>query len=188
MRRMLLAVVMMLLLLCTTAQAGELDGITLPDTMDVGGSTLVLNGMSQRSVIWIDVYVAGLYLAEKTGDGEAALAMEGSKRMDMVFQRDVSSEDICDAWKDGFEDNTADEGVAQMPALEALCAATPELLEGDIMVYTYDATTSTTEFFYNGESKFTTEDKDFYTALLGCWIGPKPGPGKRFKKRLLKID
>ena len=31
------------------------------------------------------------------------------------------------------------------------------------------------------------EGKSFSDALFACWIGPKPGPGEKFKKRILGI-
>ncbi|MBU1612143.1 MAG: chalcone isomerase family protein [Proteobacteria bacterium] len=184
----LLLTTILALALCSTALSAELEGVTLPDSMDTDGSALVLNGMAQRSVLWIDVYVAGLYLPAKTADADSALAMDGPKRMDMVFQRDVESADICKAWKEGFEKNADGGGEAVMPTLDALCAATPDLKVGDTMAYIYTASTDTTDFILNGTSTFSAPGKDFYTALLSCWIGPKPGPGKSFKKGVLGLD
>ncbi len=186
--RSVLISAMLALLLCGTAVSGELEGVTLPDTLDVDDSPLVLNGMAQRSVVWFDVYVAGLYLAQKSDDGPTVLAMDGAKRMDMVFQRDVSAEDICDAWKKGFKKNAENKGEEQLARLEELCAVSPDLVEGDTTAYVYSPSTDSTDFIMNSELKHTTPGRDFYTALLSCWIGPKPGPGKRFKKGVLGVD
>ena len=184
----LLLTTLLALALCSTALSAELEGVTLPDSVDMDGSALVLNGMAQRSVLWIDVYVAGLYLPEKTSDAEAALAMEGPKRMDMVFQRDVEAADICKAWQEGFAKNAENGGPSILTTLDDLCAATPDLKIGDSMAYTYSPSTDTTVFLLNDTRTFTTPGKEFYTALLSCWIGPRPGPGKSFKKGVLGVE
>ena len=44
--------------------AASLAGVTLPDTVQVGSTTLVLNGMGLRTKFMVKVYVAGLYLME----------------------------------------------------------------------------------------------------------------------------
>ena len=45
------------------AQAAELDGMQLPDTVQVEGKTLHLNGFGRRtySLLRIHIYAAGLY-------------------------------------------------------------------------------------------------------------------------------
>jgi hypothetical protein len=40
--------------------ASSLAGVTLPDTVQAGGSTLVLNGLGVRTKIGVKVYIAGL--------------------------------------------------------------------------------------------------------------------------------
>ena len=42
--------------------AASLAGVTLPDTAQVAGTTLVLNGLGLRKKFVVKVYVAGLYL------------------------------------------------------------------------------------------------------------------------------
>jgi hypothetical protein len=48
--------------------AGELAGVTLDDTVTLNDADLVLNGMGLRKKLWVEVYVAGLYLPSKTSD------------------------------------------------------------------------------------------------------------------------
>src|SRR5947209_15933138 len=43
-------------------RAGTLAGVTLPDSVQAGSESLVLNGMGLRKKLFIKVYVAGLYL------------------------------------------------------------------------------------------------------------------------------
>ncbi|MGE4503898.1 MAG: chalcone isomerase family protein [Desulfovibrionaceae bacterium] len=168
------------------ASAAELDGITLPDTLEADGTTLALNGMAQRSVVWIDVYVAGLHLPAPTADAAQALAMDGPKRMTMVFQRDVDRGDICKAWKEGFEQNAPGGGSMLMEELETLCAATPEeTKEGQTVTYTWMPSEDATIFAVDGAELGRYPGREFFSALLSCWIGPEPGPGRGFKRGVL---
>lgn len=55
------------------ASIGRLDaasvaGVTLPDTATVGSTRLVLNGLGLRTKFVLKVYVAGLYLPQKSSD------------------------------------------------------------------------------------------------------------------------
>jgi len=51
--------------------AATLAGVTLPDTVNVGNTRLLLNGLGLRTKFMVKVYVAGLYLAQKSSDGYA---------------------------------------------------------------------------------------------------------------------
>ena len=55
----------------TAANAASLAGVTLPDSQQVAGKNLVLNGLGLRSKMMVKVYVAGLYLEQKSSDPNA---------------------------------------------------------------------------------------------------------------------
>ena len=55
----------------TVAQAKELAGVTMPDTLSVGGKTLKLNGLGLRKKAIVKVYVGGLYLETPSKDAAA---------------------------------------------------------------------------------------------------------------------
>ena len=54
------------LLLSFWAWSAELAGVTLPNTTEVAGETLKLNGIGLREKFWIDIYAAALYLPFKS--------------------------------------------------------------------------------------------------------------------------
>ena len=98
-----LSLVALLLLLCAVAaQAqGTLAGITLPNTIDVGGQSLVLNGMGLRKKFFIKVYVGGLYLSTKDTSAEKVLAADAPRQMVLVFLYGVSKTQMCEQWLEG---------------------------------------------------------------------------------------
>ncbi|WP_419730558.1 chalcone isomerase family protein [Lichenicola sp.] len=71
------------------ASAGTKAGVTMPDTLQVDGTTLVLNGMGVRAftLLHINGYVGALYLPQKTSDAGAALSEKGPKALFMQFLR-----------------------------------------------------------------------------------------------------
>ncbi len=166
--------------------AGTLAGVTLPDTIDVDGQMLVLNGMALRKKVVFKVYVAGLYLAEKEKSGEKILAADASRCTVMHFLRSVKANQVNEAWYDGLEANTPGYSPQLKQQFDELAALMEGFKEGDKLVFTYKAGVGT-EVKVKGVVKGTLGDKAFADALFACWIGKKPGPGEKFKAGLLGL-
>jgi len=169
----------------TAAWGGELAGVTMPDSVEVGDQSLVLNGMGLRKKAIIKVYVAGLYLTEKTNDTETILAADSARRTAMEFRFGVSADKMCDAWKQGLEKNTANPSDELEAKFDTLCGYQADMEKGEMMVYTY-VPGEGTAVEIKGEVEGTIEGKDFADALFSVWIGPEP-PGEAFKKGLLGL-
>lgn len=169
--------------LTTAAWGGELAGVTMPDSIEIGDQTLVLNGMGLRKKAIIKVYVAGLYLTEKMSDTDAILTADTARQTAMEFRFGVSAEKMCDAWKEGLDKNTANPSAEVKAKFDLLCEYQDDMEKGEMMVYTY-VPGQGTKVEVKGESKGTIEGKDFADALFSVWIGPEP-PGAAFKKGLL---
>jgi hypothetical protein len=166
------------------AGAGELKGVTLPDTVDVGGQSLQLNGMALRKKFFISVYVAGLYLPEKQSDAEEVLASDTARRMVMHWLRGVGQDKICEGWMEGLDNNTENPSEQLKKDFETLCQWTGSAEEGDRYVFTY-VPGEGTKVEVAGQTKGTLEGKAFADALFASWIGPNPGPGEGFKSDLM---
>jgi hypothetical protein len=171
----------------STAFAAERAGVTLPDAADAEGAPLVLNGLALRSVFVFDVYVAGLYLPQRTSDAEAILAADAPRRMVMHFVRDVDKQDLCKGWWKGLKKNSPDADEMLRKDFEKLCGAMSDIQDGQEMTFTYMPQQGTTILF-GGEVRETIPGKNFADALWSCWIGPDPDPGKGFKRELLGQD
>jgi hypothetical protein len=169
----------------SAAWGGELAGVSMPDSVEIGDQTLVLNGMGLRKKAIIKVYVAGLYLTEPMNDAAAILAADSARRTAMEFRFGVSADKMCDAWKEGLENNTPDASAEVQVKFDTLCSYQADMDKGGMMVYTY-VPGKGTEVAINDEVKGTIEGKDFADALFACWIGPQP-PGEAFKKGLLGL-
>lgn len=108
--RHLFAVIALITALCLSVPAlcVENAGVTLPDEEIVGGQTLLVNGTALREKFFVDVYVAALYLVEKTDDPAAILAKDAPRLMVMQFVHDVDKKKISQAWIEGLEENVSE--------------------------------------------------------------------------------
>ena len=167
-----------------TDTARTLNGVTMPETIEVGGHSLTLNGMALRKKFVFKVYVAALYVATRSSNAEEILAAEAPRRMIMHFVRGVEKKKICDAWDEGLENNTPGASAELKQHFTELCELMADIKDGQAFVFTFLPEEGTT-VEVAGEAKGTIPGKEFADALLRCWIGPKPGPGEGFKKNLL---
>jgi hypothetical protein len=163
--------------------ATSLAGVTLPDTIQVGGTTLVLNGLGLRTKYMIKVYVAGLYLAQKSSDADAILKAEAPKRIVMHFVHNASKSQMTDAFGESFDDNAPDAKKTMKVDIDRLLAALEPVKDGDEMVFTYVPGTGTT-LAVNGKDKLTISGTAFGQVIFSVWLGPKP-PNAGLKKGML---
>jgi hypothetical protein len=161
-----------------------MNEVTLPTRIEVEGQQLVLNGMALRKKAIFKVYVAGLYLAEKNNNAEAILAADSPRRIVLHFLRGVSGNQMCDALNDGLRDNTPNPSAQLRGQFTTLCGFFEPVRKGEQFVFSYLPDRGTT-VEVKGISKGVIEGKDFADALFRAWIGPRPGPGEDFKKKLL---
>jgi hypothetical protein len=174
---------MLLAVLFCLAHAASLAGVTLPDTATVAGKPLVLNGMGLREKYFVDVYVGGLYLGEKTTNGAAAVAADAPKRMVMHFvYRRVSREQMLDSF---LEDFGKQPGVAAHQAdIDKMLAVVPdEVLRGEQIVFEYTPGVGTS-LIIKGKTAVAVPGADFMRLVFGIWLGPTP-PTAALKAGLL---
>jgi hypothetical protein len=164
-------------------QASTLAGITMPETVQVGSTPLVLNGMGLRTKFMVKVYVAGLYLPQKSLDAGAILTADAPKRMVMHFVHGASKSQMSDAFEDSFKDNSPDAVKTLKTEIDKLLGALEPVKEGDEMIFTYVPGTGTT-FSVNGADKVTIAGPAFGQLLFSVWLGPKP-PNADLKKGIL---
>jgi hypothetical protein len=181
-KSIILSIVLMLAITAPVL-AGELAGVTMPDSVSVNGKTLALNGMGLRKKAFIKVYVAGLYLTQKMQGAKTIIASDTERRMAMSFLRDVAKAKICTAWDDGLNNNTANVTEDLKDKFVALCGYMENMGADGKVVFTYVPGTGT-QVEVNGSNKGSIAGKGFADALFRCWIGAKP-PSEDFKAGLV---
>jgi len=174
MRRIALVWLLICGLAVSMTWSAELAGVTMDDQITVADETLVLNGMGLRKKLWIEVYVAGLYLPSSTSDAAAALASDGPKRVVMHFLTNKATKKKMDAaWIEGFEANSPDSFGDLEARVRRFADFFGDMKVGDVIELTVLPGTGTSVVF-NDREKGVIEGDDFSTALLRVWLGDHP--------------
>jgi len=156
------------------AIGGEIGGVTLPDTMDLGGENLALNGAGLRKKLFIKVYAGGLYIKEKSSDAAAIVAADEPMAIRMHFIYDgVSAAKLTTAWNEGFEAALGKDRAAMQDKIDAFNALfTKTAKKNDVYDIAYVPGVGT-RVVVNGESHGTVEGHAFKQAVFSIWLGEK---------------
>ena len=180
---MFLAVLLFVIAPAFQLRGGTLAGVTLPDTVQVGSKKLVLNGLGLRKKYMVKVYVAGLYLEQKSSDSAAILKADTPKRIVMHFVRGVTKNQIVDGFNESFENNTPDAKQTMKAEIDQFLSAIDLVHDGDEILLTYLPGTGTIVAI-NSKEKVTISAPAFAPVLFSVWLGPKP-PNQEMKEGLL---
>src|SRR6266508_1360042 len=155
------------------ALAGEVAGVRMPDTITVEGKTLKLNGMGLRKKVMFKVYVAGLYLENKSNAPLMVVSSEQVKQMQLHVLRSLKAAQVTEAIEEGFEKNSKAQMGALKDRLKKFNAMFADVAEGDQILMTY-VPGKGTSVSIKGTEKGTVEGKDFADALFNVWLGRNP--------------
>ncbi len=178
MGRLLAALVVTVAAAAVQAQTVDIEGVKLEPTAQVGGAALQLNGAGLRTRAIFKVYVAGLYVPQKSADASALLAQKGARRISITMLRNVDADSFSGALNDGLRANHTEAQVAalksQIDTLNANLKAVGEAKKGDVIHFEY-LPESGTRVTVNGQARGTAiAGEDFFTAVMRVWIGDKP--------------
>jgi hypothetical protein len=168
--------------------AATLAGQTFDDSVRISQSSLQLNGLGLRGVLFIRGYVAGLYLPKRASSYEEVAAMPGPKRVQMRMMLNVGPQEFIKAMTGGIRENSSPEEFAtlkdRVDRMEQAIQAFGSTASGDTINFDYLPETGTT-LTVNGVSKSAPiAGADFYNAVLKIFIGEHPVDG-RLKNGLL---
>lgn len=187
-RRWLVAAALVLGTAQLQAQTVEVEGVKLEPSVQVAGTPLQLNGAGVRTRAIFKVYVAGLYVPQKSKDAAALLAQKGPRRMAITMLRDVDAESFAGALNDGLRNNHSEAELAssksQIEALNANLKSIGEAKKGDVIHFEFTPDAGT-RIVVNGQPRGNAiPGEQFFTAVLRVWIGDKPADGS-LKRGLL---
>lgn len=180
------AALLVALLAVPGLQAAEVAGVKIDERIKVGNSDLVLNGAGLRSKVFIKVYVGALYVTQKASTASALLDAASPRRMTMRLLRDLDSETLYGALRDGLKENNSE---AELLALKAPVEQFAELMKkignarsGDTVAI--DFTADGVGLSLNGEARGKVSSAPLARALLKVWLGDNPVDAS-LKKALL---
>ena len=174
-----------LILLSFSAYSLEIGDITMPDTMQAGDQSLMLNGAGIRSKFIFDLYVAGLYLNTKSADAEQVIKADENMTLRLhIISSKITSEKMTNATREGFDKSTDNNTQAIASQIDQFLEAfSDEIVDGDVFEFNYQPNQGTI-VSKNGVFKSTVSSLAFKSALFGIWLSDKPVKEK-LKSQLL---
>ena len=163
------------------AHALRFEGQDFPDTLQLGGAALQLNGVGAKVfVMRYSAYLAALYLPHKASTPEAIYAQAGPKRIELRITiplvKDVSTQEFVKAINKGVSRNSTEaEKAAVAERVKQFNTAIGEVgrvKKGDLLRIDYLPDQGGTILSVNGKVwGQPIEGQDFYTAFLKVFIG-----------------
>ena len=181
-----IAIFLLTLGLTSVAAAADLAGVSVPDTAQVAGANLVLNGVGLRKKFFVKIYVGGLYLPQKSADADAIVAAAGPDRVLMHMIYEVSKEQFADAWHDDFKANNPKEYDALHDQIEQFIAWFSDSKKDDVITMDYVPGQGTL-ISWNGALRGNIAGEAFHHALMNVFFGPNP-PTSSLKEGMLGKD
>jgi len=161
-----LLVCIAIVLSLTSANAVELDK---------SYKNLVLNGEGVRDKFFIDLYVGGLYLEEKSTNAKEILESKKSMNIRLhIVSSLITSKKMEDATREGFEKSTnGNIGPIKEDIELFISVFKEEIKENDVYDIFYSSATGV-QVYKNQKLKTTIVGLEFKKALFGIWIGKNP--------------
>jgi len=159
----------------SSVDARTIGGVDMEETFKAGDTSLILNGAGIREKFFADIYVAGLYLKEKSSDYKQIMAMDESMAIKIkIVSSLITAERFKEACEEGFERTTNGNTRPLRPKIDlAYTAFSQKFNVGDIFDIVYIKGIGT-EFYKNGKFITKVDGLDFKAALFGIWIIDKP--------------
>ncbi len=180
------AAILLLLGAASGAGAATKGGVTMPDSLDVGGTTLQLNGIGVRSftVLHVRGYVGALYLPKKTEDAETALSEPGPKALFMQFVRGAPKTRVHDLYIESSHNYCAAHHCTDgdKAAFETLLGTVQEVKPGDRTGFI--VTDSGVQVMFNNTQVARIADPAFGRIILDSDLGSTP-PSAELRDGLL---
>lgn len=161
------------------AQTDDSPALTAhPKTVEVAGQSLQRNGAGIRTKAIFKVYSAALYLEQPVTSLDEIAPLQGPKRMAVRMLRTINASELGKLFAHGMQDNMDKQqfsklvpGVLRMSEvfsrhkeLKPGDQFTLDWIPGKGMVLSVNGQPEPAEF----------PEPEFYQAMLGIWLGPKP--------------
>lgn len=157
------------------AHALDIAGAHFDDKTSVAGSELTLNGAAVRTKLFFKVYAIGLYLPQKTEGADAVLASKGVRRIQIFTLRDLTAEQLTEAFIDALHANHSEQEMSKLAArverFRTTMLSIGKVAEKTSIRLDYLPATGTRLTIGNEQKGSDIAGEDFYEALLRIWLG-----------------
>jgi hypothetical protein len=168
-----MAIIMIVVPFRYLAHAAELEGVVVPDTQQVNGKILRLNGFGRRtySIFGVHIYVASLYLEHFNTNPDEIIRSPETKLLTVRFERSITADRAKQAWRENFEDNCMAPCHLDPGDVERFLSEVPAMHVGDSFYLLFTGNGATV--MVNGQQIGTFSKRQFAEVMLATFIGPK---------------
>lgn len=160
------------------AQAAEISGIKIDDTVSLAGKNLVLNGYGMRQIFVVKAYAAALYLSEKKNNAADVQALTTPKRIALHIQREIDSDEFGQLFITSMNKNSTKEEKAkvvnQTVKFGEMFASMEIVKKGDVVTLDWVPGKGTVSTLNGKQIGEALPDIAFYNAVLRIWLGDNP--------------
>ena len=166
----------LLLSIATPSQANKIGGIEFKENIKLGEANLLLNGAGQRTKYFVDLYIAALYLTDKTQDAQAIIDADKVMLIQIhVISNLITSENLSRGTAEGFNKSTGNNTKAIQSQIDGFLDAFKDPITlGDIFEIVYQPGIGVTVVKNRHITKRLPADMAFKRALFGIWLSGKP--------------
>jgi N-methylhydantoinase B/oxoprolinase/acetone carboxylase alpha subunit len=185
MKKTIITIVAVLLMNIASFSQVTIEGVTLPATFNNNNKELLLNGGGLREKFFLDLYVGGLYLTNKTSDANKIIAANESMSIKIqIVSTLIDSKKMIDAVEEGMGKSTKGNKEKFRKEIEQFKGAfKDEIKIGDVYDIVYHPE-SGTSVYKNNIKNTAIEGYEFKKALFGIWLCDEPAD-KNLKKGML---
>ncbi len=162
------------------------DSFSFSEETTIESKKLFLNGTAFRkaSLFNVKIWLAGLYLENKTNQSEEILSSSSMKMIRLFPLYNISASDSVKGWKVALADNCESSCQTLSDEIKNFLSSVPEFKKKDEYVYTFFK--DGIYYSLNGKEVFKSNNLAFARLLLATWIGKKP-PTVDVRKGLLSL-
>ncbi len=160
------------------AQSTEVGGVKFENTLQVGGTKLLLNGAGVRYKAVFKVYAAGLYLSMKASTPESVIAAPGPRLLQIVMLRDIDGNELGKLFIKGMEQNAPREDFSKsingIMRMSDVFSSRKKLLAGESFTIEWVPGVGTHILINGKASGEAVKEPEFYSSLMKIWLGQSP--------------
>ena len=168
-----------------------IEGVALPRVLYQGDTALVLNGGGVRSALFIKVYVGGLYLLDKTHNGEEIVNADKPSIIRMaIISHAFTSKMMSRAVRNKCEESAEGNIAPFQSRLNLLCGIldTVTVNKGDVLDLWYTPNEGIS-FYRNGKDQnILVKGLDFKQLLFKNWLSETHPAGESLRKGMLGLE
>jgi hypothetical protein len=169
----------------------DVSGVRFPNTMNVNGTSLVLNGAGVRHKRIFEVYALGLYLPKKTTSADEAMSMTGPKRIVLVPLRSISMTEFGRMFTQAIQTNTSREDfvkiLPEVSRVGQIFSHYARLSSGESLMIDWLPDVGMVGSYKGVVQGEPFTEPSLFRTVMRIWLGTSP-PDAKLKSSLLGQD